>query len=94
MTFKVVEITRFSQSKPGYQRLYDQTVREYNEIFVKSAEMEGFGRSKRYIRKHAPIVYNIENVVDVVTFIETHVALSVKVRRHVTLDADHVDELV
>ena len=66
------EIERFLCSHPSYVPTYNKMVDEYNETQARRQEMTGLQHSSKYIRKHAQLLYDIENVNQVMDYLLNH----------------------
>lgn len=66
------KIACFIQSNPAFRRPYEQLLKEHSDLLFKRSEMEGCGRSKRYINKHAPIAVNVEDINHVMNYVSNH----------------------
>ena len=66
------EIERFLCSHPSYVPTYNKMVYEYNETQARRQKMAGLQHSSKYIRKHAPLLYDIENVNHVMDYVLNH----------------------
>ena len=66
------EVDTFLDSDPRYRPIYVKMVEELEETIKRRAEMEDMHRNKNYLRKHAPIKFDTENVQDVMHYIMEH----------------------
>ena len=64
-----MEIDRFLDSDPSYRQKYQKMCDELKEVEIKRAELSDNHWSKNYLRKYAPIRFDVNNITDVIAYI-------------------------